>query len=155
MKILDTKQFIDEKMKIMPISNNELDNINLSPITLLKNPKKSDLKEGDVCITEENDNTRNLYIVAKGSTANHIIAGYNNELLLVQSDDYVCQFIDLNDYNEKLKDNEDDEYDIKYVFRTNLKPFDFDAEHKLKDTIHSIYHKICEYYPNEAQYIKF
>ena len=155
MKILDTKHFINEKMKIMPISNDELNRVDESLIKLLKNPKKSDLKEGDVCITEE-INARNIYIIAKGSNANYLYNIDKNDFLLIQIDieNNIATYLELRLYDEKLKYLNSSGYDIEFVFRTHLKPTDFDREDKLLDAMHSVYVEICKAYPNEAKEIK-
>ena len=157
MKILKSEQFINEKMKIIPITNDEFDKVNESFIKLLEKPKKSDLEEGDVCITEENSDTRNLYIVAKGSTVNYLYNIDKKDFVLIQPDENYGNnaiHIELRFYDEKLKYSGSSEYDIKFVFRTNLKPTDFDREDKILTAMHSVYTEICKAYPNEAKEIE-
>jgi len=111
--------FVLEKMKIIPINNDELDKISEykpNELYLLKNPKLSDLKCFDILETKQY-----YYIFLTndcGKSINNIKGWlYGNGYDAFRIENYYVSSLGMNNFTDDLKCRTNNTYDITNVYR--------------------------------------
>jgi len=132
MKILNLKDFLSEKMKIIPISNDELDNVqeyDPSEIIMheIKNPSYEDiLVPGNVVYTSERS-CENIYICwgkynyEKSKNIINFVFANNKYVMICCSYDDTHRYINCSAYQYSFpKNNNDIIFNILSVYKTNI-----------------------------------
>ena len=165
MKVLNTNDFLFERIKVKPITNGEwskisqdiskqIENGKIFCLEKVSNPKKSDIRIGDFVITAE-DNF-NYYIIVDGKDINWMYVPA--EWILVQSDGFNASgFIHLKGYLNNLKWDRrvyEDDYSIKHVFHTPLAMKDLMTEKDTQKAMKKCVDEIINNYPELEKELK-